>query len=58
MDVMGAFMKFIFTQKTLDFYEVEADSEEEARELIYSGDILVSNTKYDDLNLIKEESRK
>jgi hypothetical protein len=43
MDVMGAFMKFIFTQKTLDFYEVEAVSGEEARELLYSVDILVIN---------------
>lgn len=49
-------MKFIFEQKTRDYYEVEAESEDEARELIYSGDILVSNTKYEDLNLIKEEA--
>ena len=48
-------MKFIFEQRTRDYYEVEAETEEEATELIYSGEVMVCNTKYEDLNLIKTE---
>jgi hypothetical protein len=46
--------KFIFMQKTRDYYEVEADSEDEAIKLILSGDVAVRNTKYVDLDLIEE----
>jgi hypothetical protein len=49
--------KFIFEQKTRDYYEVEAESEAEAIDLIQSGEIMVSNTKYEDLNLIKESEQ-
>ena len=48
-------MKFIFEQKTRDYYEVEAESEEEALSLIESGQVMVCNTKYEDLNLVKTE---
>jgi hypothetical protein len=48
-------MRYIFEQKTRDYYEVEAQSEEEAVELIQSGEVMVCNTKYEDLNLVKTE---
>jgi hypothetical protein len=48
-------MKFIFEQRTRDYYEVEAETEDEAREIVYSGEVMVSNTKYEELNLIKTE---
>jgi hypothetical protein len=47
-------MKFIFEQRTRDYYEVEAETEEEARELVESGEVMVCNTKYEDFNLIGE----
>ena len=43
--------KFIFSQRTVDYYVVEAESEEDALDLIYSGEVQVANTKYDDYNL-------
>ena len=43
-------MKFIISQRTTDYYVIEADSEEEAYEIVTSGDIEVSNTKYEDFN--------
>jgi len=48
-------MKFIFEQKTRDYYEVEAEDEEEALELIYNGAVMVCNTKYEEVYLIKTE---
>ena len=48
-------MKYIFEQKTTDYYVVEAESEEEALSLIESGGVMVGNTKYEDLNLVKTE---
>lgn len=50
-------MRFIFEQKTRDYYEVEAENEEEAMSLIESGEVMVCNTKYEDLNLIKTEEK-
>jgi hypothetical protein len=46
-------MRFIFEQKTLDYYIVEAETEDEALDLIHSGEVLVCNTKYEDLNLVR-----
>lgn len=46
--------KFVFEQRTRDYYEVEADSLDEAMEMVYSGEVMVCNTKYEDLNLIEE----
>jgi uncharacterized beta-barrel protein YwiB (DUF1934 family) len=43
-------MKFIISQRTTDYYVIEADSEEEAYELVTSGEFDVSNTKYEDFN--------
>ena len=43
--------KFIFSQRTVDYYVVEAESEEEALDILYSGEAQVANTKYDDYNL-------
>ena len=48
-------MRFIFEQKTRDYYEVEAETEEEALALVESGEVMVCNTKYEDLNLVKTE---
>jgi hypothetical protein len=48
-------MRFIFEQKTTDYYVVEAETEEEALELVQSGEVMVGNTKYEDLNLVKTE---
>ena len=47
--------KFIFSQRTVDYYVVEAESEEEALDLIQSGDVQVANTKYDDYNFVGTE---
>ena len=48
-------MRYIFEQKTRDYYQVEAESEEEALNLIESGEVMVCNTKYEDLVFIKTE---
>jgi hypothetical protein len=48
-------MRFIFEQKTRDYYQVEAETEEEALALVESGEVMVCNTKYEDLNLIETE---
>ena len=48
-------MKFIFEQKAMDYYIVEAETEEEAYDMVCSGEVLVCNTKYEDLNLVRTE---
>jgi hypothetical protein len=48
-------MIYIFEQKTTDYYQVEAETEEEALDLIHEGGVMVCNTKYEDLNLVKTE---
>ena len=39
---------FYITQRTTDYYVVEAETEEEAFSLLHEGAIEVSNTKYED----------
>ena len=49
-------MKFTFAQRTTDYYVVEADSEEEAYDLVCSGEVDVAHTNYnDDIKLINTE---
>jgi hypothetical protein len=47
--------KFIFSQRTIDYFVIEAESEDEALETLYSGDCYVANTKYEDYNLESQE---
>jgi len=47
--------KFIFSQRTTDYYVIEAESENEAMEALCSGEYDASNTKYEDYNLESSE---
>ena len=47
--------KFIISQRTTDYYVIEAESEDEAMEAVCSGEYDVANTKYEDFNLVSVE---
>jgi len=46
---------FTIKQHTVDYYIVEAETEEEALDLIGSGDIEVARTKYEDYDVVGVE---
>lgn len=43
--------KFIISQRTTDYYVIEAESEDEAMDALCSGEYDIANTKYEDYNL-------
>ena len=47
--------KFIISQRTTDYYVIEAESEDEAMEAVCCGAYDVANTKYEDFNLVGVE---
>jgi len=44
--------KFIFSQRTTDYYVVEAETEEEAMDALCSGEYDVANTEYEDYETV------